>query len=105
MKAIEFPEVNLRIAENQPEYETIPANIRQYEDSNLNEVAMCIQLDEEERKQVAETGCVWLTILQPEGNFNPIKTSFLKPDYLTYPSELSEDECKELEAMNRKPSE
>ena len=77
MKAIEFPEVNVRIAENQPEYETIPANFRQYEDTNLHEVAMCIQLDEEERKQVAETGCIWLTILQPEGNFNPIKTSFV----------------------------
>jgi hypothetical protein len=83
MKAIEFPEVNVRIAENQPEYETIPANIRQHEDTNLYEVAMCLRLDEEERKQVAETGRIWLTILQPTGNFNPIKTSFLKPDYLT----------------------
>ena len=83
MTAIEFPEVNVRIAENQPEYETIPANIRQHEDTNLYEVAMCLRLDEEERKQVAETGRIWLTILQPTGNFNPIKTSFLKPDYLT----------------------
>lgn len=92
MKAIEFPEVNVRIAENQPEYETIPANIRQHEDTNLYEVAMCLRLDEEEREQVAKTGRIWLTILQPSGNFNPIKTSFLKPDHLTECCYCSPDE-------------
>jgi len=83
MKAIEFPEVNIRIAENQPEYETIPANVTQDEESNgyFNQVTMCFELDEEERKQVAETGRIWHTVLVPQGkHFHPIRSSCLKPE-------------------------
>lgn len=88
MKAIEFPEVNLRIAENQPEYETFPAHTEPDQESNgyFNQVTMCIELNDEERKQVAKTGRIWHTVLQPRGsNFHPIKMSFLKPENLTSP--------------------
>jgi hypothetical protein len=93
MKAIEFPEVNVRIAENQSEYETVPSNVRRYGNTSMCEVTTCFQLDEEERKQVAETGCVWLTILQPEtSDFHPIKTSFLKPEYMSEYCSCTPDE-------------
>jgi hypothetical protein len=106
MRAIKFPEVNVNIAEKQDEYETIPANIKQVEGTNMVEVAMCLQLDEEEKKQVAETGCVWLTIMQPAGTgFNPIKTSLLKPNEFFFNTELSKEEQNEWEAMGRKPAE
>jgi hypothetical protein len=83
MKAIEFPEVNVCIAENQPEYETLPVYI-DLEDPTTP-VTMCCELDEEERKQVAETGKVWITVLTFRQNFHPIMMSFLKPENCTEP--------------------
>lgn len=82
MKAIEFPEVNIRIAEHQPEYETLPVNRTIHEfNPHFSLVTMCFELDEEERKQVAETGQIWQTILQPNNDlFHPIRLSTLKPE-------------------------
>lgn len=83
MKAIEFPEVNIRIAEKQPEYETLPACVKPDHLSGgiFNEVTMCFELDEEGRKQVAETGQIWHTVLVPRGsNFHPIRMSTAKPE-------------------------
>ena len=52
MKAIEFPEVNVRMAENQPEYETLPVNVSPdpETDGYFNQITMCFELTEEERK-------------------------------------------------------
>lgn len=83
MKTIEFPEVNVRIAENQPEYETLPVHVCPHAETDgyFRKVSMCFELDEEEKKQVAETGQIWLTVLQPnDNNFHPIKMSVLKPE-------------------------
>lgn len=133
MKAIEFPEVNVRIAENQPEYETLPASIHFNPEYGMNEVTTCFELNEEEKKQIAETGKIWFTVLQPmTAFFRPIRMSVLKPKMyctctpdettgwtqfdngkccnicgkqINSTSELLEDECKEWEAMGRKPAE
>lgn len=82
MKAIEFPEVNIRIAEHQPEYETLPVNRVIHEDNPyFSRVTMCFELDENERKIVAETGRIWHTVLQPnDALFHPIMMSVTKPD-------------------------
>ena len=56
MKAIEFPEVNVRIAENQPEYETLPVHVKTNKDFGMYQVTACFELSEEEKKQIAETG-------------------------------------------------
>lgn len=83
MKAIEFPEVNIRIEENQPEYETLPVNIQPDKESNgyFNQVTMCFELDEEEKKQVADIGKLWFQVLQPvDSLFNPIRMSVIKPE-------------------------
>lgn len=81
MKAIEFPQVNVRIAENQPEYETIPAFIENIEGTEWRKVTICFELDADERKQVSDTGQIWLDILQTDTDyFHPIATSCLKPE-------------------------
>lgn len=83
MKAIEFKEVNIRIAENQEEYQTLPV----FADTTdpAVPVTMCFELDDEERKQVAETGHVWLTVLTFGQHFHPIAMSCLKPESLSNP--------------------
>ena len=82
MKAIEFQGVNVRIAENQPGYETIPAKvIPDIDGSGFNQVTMCFRLNKEERKQVAETGRIWHTVFMPENDyFHPIEMSCLIPE-------------------------
>lgn len=83
MKAIEFQEVNVRIAEHQEEYETLPVNVKPDAESNgyFNKVTMCFELDEDEKRQVAETGCIWQTVFVPHGSgFHPISLSTLKPE-------------------------
>lgn len=83
MKAIEFPEVNVHIAENQPEYETLPVHVQPNEDFRMVQITACFELTEEEKKQVAETGQLWFTVLQPGGKpFHPIMMSTLKPEML-----------------------
>lgn len=88
MKAIEFDEVNLRIAENQPEYQTLPVYVEK-EDKSIP-VTMCFELTEEEQKQVKDTGRIWITILTFGHNFQPINMSCLKPESLTDPDD---EEC------------
>jgi hypothetical protein len=78
MKAKEFKEVNLRIAEGQPQYETLPVFLDK-QDTTFP-VTMCFELNEAERKQVEETGEIWLTVLTFGNPFHPIAMSCLKPD-------------------------
>jgi len=83
MKAIEFPEVNLHVGENQPQYETLPVHTEVDDVSRgyFIKVTACFELDEEELKQVTSTGQIWYTLLVPRGDFlNPIKMSTLKPE-------------------------
>ena len=82
MKAIQFTEVTHQIGKDQPEYEVLPAWVRDDKESKgfFRRVTVCFELDEEERKQVAETGHVFLTTLQLQDKaYNPIMMSTLKP--------------------------
>lgn len=88
MKAVEFPEVNLRIAENQPEYQTLPVHVQSDIESNgfFTQATICFELDKDELKQVAETGRIWISILIPTGsNFHPIGATCIKPEGCTDP--------------------
>ena len=87
MKAIEFPEVNVRIAEKQEEYETLPVHVDMSD--NRTKTTMCFELNEEERKQVAETGRIWVQMLTFGYSFHPISMSFLKPEGFTDPQKPS----------------
>lgn len=78
MTATEFKEVNLRIAEHQEEYETLPVFVDE-KDPTIP-VTMCFELSSEERKQVWETGEIWVTMLTFGKSFQPIGMSLLKPE-------------------------
>lgn len=74
MKAVQFPEVNLNIGENQEQFQTLPA----YAD-NDGVVTCCFELDKEEMQQVLETGKIYLQIKTGFKPLQPIGTSVLNP--------------------------
>ncbi|WP_372934960.1 hypothetical protein [Mariniphaga sediminis] len=78
MKALKFPEVNVMLAKDQPEYETLPVHV-DITDKTVP-ATMCFELSEEEKNQVAETGQLWFTQLTFGGHFQPIRMSILKPE-------------------------
>jgi|GEM_PF-3760068 hypothetical protein len=82
MKARKFNEANTVIGFGQDEYQGIPARKETHpEFKGMDVFTMCFELDEEERKQVAETGCIWLKRLQPKNvGFHPIGPDVLKPE-------------------------
>ena len=69
-----------KIAENQEEYETLPAHIG----GKSGEVTICFELDRKERKQVQETGQIWLSVLTFNSPLQPIHQSCLKPKFKKY---------------------
>jgi len=74
MKVKEFPQVNVRIAENQDEYETLPA----YRDKS-GRVICCFELSEEEKKLVEKTGEIWIDILTFNNPLQPIHPHIESP--------------------------
>lgn len=58
MQPIDFPERNLIIAENQPEYIPIPANL-----ARDGVATFCWELSDEELKVLAETKKLWHQVL------------------------------------------
>ena len=78
MTAIEFDEVNVRIAEHQEEYETLPAFINQGEGS----ATFCFQLNKEELDEIAKTGKIWFKQLTFGKPMNPISMSTQKDDLI-----------------------
>lgn len=81
MRAIEFDKVNLRIAEDQPEYETLPV----FHDPKEGSVTFCFELSPDELEQVGKTGCIWIKQLTFNKAMQPIGGSCLKEDLM--PSE------------------
>ena len=75
MKAVNFPQANVQIAESQEQYNTLPA----YVSGENGEVTVCFELDEDELKQVQETGRIWLSFLTFNNPLQPIFGSCLEP--------------------------
>ena len=78
MKAIDFIEANINIAEKQPQYETLPACYNKKEGS----LVFCFELDKEEIKQVKETGRIYWKQLTFNKAMQPIGMSCLKENCL-----------------------
>lgn len=78
MKAVEFEGVNVRYAENQEEYQTLPA----YVNPNNGEATFCFELDEQEIAQVKKDGKIYLGVLTFFEKLQPIRMSVLKPQEL-----------------------
>lgn len=78
MKAIDFKGKNVDIAKNQPQYGTLPA----YYDPEQGTVTFCFALSNEERKQVSETGKIYLRQKTGGERMQPIGQSCLREDNL-----------------------
>lgn len=59
MKAVEFPQVNVHIGKDQPEYNTLPA-FRDPEDKTTRVIA-CFELDDDEIGKLKETKKIWFS--------------------------------------------
>ena len=66
MKTIEFKEVNVRFAENQPEYQTLPA--LKFNDGTI---VCCWKLSFKERIKLLITGKLWHSVLTFNQPFQP----------------------------------
>ena len=75
MEAKYFPQVNIEIAKDQPQYQTLPAHC----DLRRGTMTACFELSAEERKQVLETGKIFLTIHTANKPLQPIDMSLLSP--------------------------
>lgn len=77
MKAIEFPEVNLKLAEDQAEYQTIPVHVEV--DNPEHKVTCCFELSDEEIAKIIETKKLWYVQLTFGNPFQPIFITTEKP--------------------------
>lgn len=67
MEPKNFPQVNAIFGADQPEYKPLPAL-----QTSDGYVVMCFQMTEEEKKKVAETGEIWISLLTGGGALQPI---------------------------------
>ncbi len=78
MNAKEFKEMNVRVAENQPEYITLPA----YFNPENGSMTFCFDLSEDELNRIKATGEIWIQLLTFGKPMNPIKMSTNKEDLI-----------------------
>ena len=78
MRAIEFEEVNVRIAEHQPEYETLPA----FHDRSEGSMTFCFDLNKEEIDEIVKTGKVWFKQVTFNEKMQPVAMSTQKSDLI-----------------------
>jgi len=78
MEASEFPEVNLRIAEHQPEYATLPA----FHNKEEGSVTFCFKLTEEEISRMYATGEIRFKQLTGNRPMQPIALSTNKEELI-----------------------
>lgn len=88
MEPKHFPQVNAIYGADQPEYKPLPA--LQTADGY---VVMCFQMTEEEKKRIAETGEIWISLLTGGRALQPIYVT-TDPEELFY-TEKPEEESNE----------
>jgi hypothetical protein len=77
MDAIKFKGANIVFAENQEEYNSLPA----FKDDEGN-VVTCWKLSDEEIKKITETGELWLSVSTFNQPLQPVLLSVNKSDVL-----------------------
>lgn len=86
MIALEFPEVTHRIAEEQPEYETLPAHYNPQEQS----LTFCFGLNKEEIEEIVKTGKIWIKQITFNQPMQPICLSTQKANLIPTPNETTQ---------------
>lgn len=76
MKAIDFEQRTCLLAEDQPQYETLPVHIN---DSAEREFTACFELSPEEIAEINTTGRIWYTQLTFGNPFQPVRMSTQNP--------------------------
>lgn len=74
MKPVEFPEQNVVLGKDQPQY--VPLPVYAAEDGRIT---CCLELTADEIQEVLRTGRVWLTQLTFGARFQPIQLSTHSP--------------------------
>lgn len=75
MKFVPFDGMNSHPEDHEGEYKTMPSFVN----PQTQTVTVCMELDEEEKKQLQETGKLFLTILHQGRPIQPIGNSLLNP--------------------------
>lgn len=86
MKVVKFRGYNSMMGEDQPEYENLPAFRA---DDKVGSLVMCFELNEEEKKQVAETGLIYLKQITYGTDMAPIVPSLLAKDNIPTLEEIN----------------
>jgi hypothetical protein len=83
MKAITFPEVNVVIAKDQPEYFPLPSHVGWLDkDKSLHGVTFCWKLSFKERIKLLFTGCLWHQVMTFNRPLQPVLLIVDKPKLL-----------------------
>lgn len=78
LESIDFPERNVEIAKDQPEYR--PLFARSWKgDDGIPRATFCWKLTPEQIAQITETGCLWHTVLTFGQKLQPQMLSVDKP--------------------------
>ena len=80
MKPKKFQEANVVYGEGQPEYKPFPAH-----KTKEGQAIFCFELDEAERKKIAETGELWVSLLTFNQPLQPIFITINKSDLFIQP--------------------
>lgn len=78
MKTKEFPEVNVRIAEKQEEFSTLPA----YYNNEEGSITYGFKLTPEEIERVLENGEIWVKQITYGNAMQPVVIDFSKEDFI-----------------------
>lgn len=73
MKPLNFDAANIMFAENQPQYETLPARVCLIDEDG--EVTTCWSLSWKERLKLLFTGRLWLSVLTFNNPLQPQRPS------------------------------
>ena len=77
MKSRNFKQANVKFAENQDEYQTLPAYA--VPNDKYGQIVTSFKLSEKEIKQVIETGTIYLRFLTFNKPLQPIGQDLLNP--------------------------
>lgn len=95
MKPITFPEVNVRVAENQEQYETLPSFVGEVQ-SGVQGVICCFEVSPEEVKRLSFCRKIWFQALTFGQPLQPFMMTIEEDYFLDKPAE----ETKPVEYAN-----
>lgn len=85
MTAKDFPEVNVRIAEDQEQYHTLPA----FFNSSEGSITVCFELNDDELNRMKATNELWLKIYTGGKALQPLHPSCLKEELIQSPPKIT----------------